>query len=590
MARKIGEAVVEVSPEMSKFAGTLHRDLTEKLHAERGRFVSEAGKVGQAGGDALGTSMRGQVTNHMGVMAHSVASMLGNLASSAVTATVSAAATGLKSLAVFGVGAAADMQSARVSFDLMLGSAQKSADFLAKLQQFAVVTPFELADLRTYASRLLGVGVNADRIIPMLRHIGDATAAVGTGSFGIERAVNALNNMKLAGDVSMIHLKELAFAGVPIFDALAGKLGKTTAQIVEMVSANEISVDQVFDAVEQGTGGSFARINGMMDKQSATLLGKWSNLKDSASQTFGKLFEPALPGLSKLVEAVGTDIPLIIDKMKAMAASPFGQRLFAALDKAGKDILPVVRKAFSDLGETISKNRPGLEKFGNLLVNDVIPALAKLAEFGIPSLIAGFAGMITVVSFIGNHFQQMKNLVIGYVQVMFNFLISHLGMIVDAAATAFGWVPGLGPKLKEAQKKFHEFVDDVNKKLDGLRDRKFTITAVFKTAGNAAAASNFGIGGQARQTAVLQKGGWVPGRPDEPMPILAHGGEYVLSREMLRGTSTGGQPAVASAGADALLAVLRRIEGLLSGQRLVVSGRDLALVVRSGEKDLRYTG
>lgn len=39
------------------------------------------------------------------------------------------------------------------------------------------------------------------------------------------------------------------------------------------------------------------------------------------------------------------------------------------------------------------------------------------------------------------------------------------GKIVDAAAWAFGWVPGLGGKIKDAQKKFHEFTGGV---LDGL--------------------------------------------------------------------------------------------------------------------------
>src|SRR5206468_3921348 len=100
------------------------------------------------------------------------------------------------------------------------------------------------------------------------------------------------------------------------FDALAASLHTTTAKIVKMVSDGKISVEQVFAAVQNAPGPAFAKINGMMDKQSATLAGKWSNLKDSAQQTFGHLFEPLIPGLSRVVDAVGQDIPKIIAKLK----------------------------------------------------------------------------------------------------------------------------------------------------------------------------------------------------------------------------------------------------------------------------------
>lgn len=50
------------------------------------------------------------------------------------------------------------------------------------------------------------------------------------------------------------------------------------------------------------------------------------------------------------------------------------------------------------------------------------------------------------------------------------------GGIVDAAVWAFGWVPGLGPKLKAAQAKFREFKDEVNKQLDGVKNPKIKVT------------------------------------------------------------------------------------------------------------------
>jgi murein DD-endopeptidase MepM/ murein hydrolase activator NlpD len=50
-----------------------------------------------------------------------------------------------------------------------------------------------------------------------------------------------------------------------------------------------------------------------------------------------------------------------------------------------------------------------------------------------------------------------------------------VGVIIDGAAKAFGWIPGLGDKLKNARDKFHEFKDSVNAALDGIKDEDVVV-------------------------------------------------------------------------------------------------------------------
>lgn len=54
----------------------------------------------------------------------------------------------------------------------------------------------------------------------------------------------------------------------------------------------------------------------------------------------------------------------------------------------------------------------------------------------------------------------------------FKFIIDAFltvaGSIVHSAATAFGWIPGLGGKLKNAAKQFDKFKNEVNAALDGV--------------------------------------------------------------------------------------------------------------------------
>jgi len=53
-----------------------------------------------------------------------------------------------------------------------------------------------------------------------------------------------------------------------------------------------------------------------------------------------------------------------------------------------------------------------------------------------------------------------------------NMWFTIVGALVNGAASAFGWVPGIGPKLKAAAAKFNEFRDDVNRALDGIHSQK----------------------------------------------------------------------------------------------------------------------
>jgi hypothetical protein len=53
-----------------------------------------------------------------------------------------------------------------------------------------------------------------------------------------------------------------------------------------------------------------------------------------------------------------------------------------------------------------------------------------------------------------------------------NTWFTVIGALVNGAAKAFGWVPGIGGKLKAAAAKFNEFRDDVNRALDGIKATK----------------------------------------------------------------------------------------------------------------------
>ena len=71
------------------------------------------------------------------------------------------------------------------------------------------------------------------------------------------------------------------------------------------------------------------------------------------------------------------------------------------------------------------------------------------------------------------------------IRPVFAFLVDAwlavAGAILHGASLAFGWVPGIGDKLKEASSKFDTFRDDVNRSISGISDKTFTISANLRT-------------------------------------------------------------------------------------------------------------
>ncbi|MGC8054840.1 hypothetical protein, partial [Salmonella enterica] len=65
------------------------------------------------------------------------------------------------------------------------------------------------------------------------------------------------------------------------------------------------------------TGAGLERFSGLMDKQSKSLAGVVSTLKDTVSQGLADLIAPAIPAITAGVEQVGTIVGSMIDGIKA---------------------------------------------------------------------------------------------------------------------------------------------------------------------------------------------------------------------------------------------------------------------------------
>jgi tape measure domain-containing protein len=108
-----------------------------------------------------------------------------------------------------------------------------------------------------------------------------------------------------------------------------------------------------------------------------------------------------------------------------------------------------------------------------------------------------------------------------------NTMLSFAISIVDAADTAFGWIPGIGDKLKGAKKQLEKFKTDTNKVLDQIGDEQVIVS--FTTAAlNTRNADNKRTAMQNRAYGGPVSGG-IPGR--DSVPSLLMPGEFVVRRD-----------------------------------------------------------
>ncbi len=208
----------------------------------------------------------------------------------------------------WGVKLAADAEKAQTAFSTMLGSADKAQVLLKQISEFAASTPFESPELRTAAQSLLSFGVSAGNVMNRLKTLGDVAA--GSNSEISDLAL--IYGKTLAkGKFELEQGNQLAERGIPIYATLAKNMGKSQQEIMAMITAGQVTSDDVLRSFETmaGAGGIFADA---MGKQSKTIWGLWSSLTDNIgliATDIGQMVVDAFGfkgGLTSLVDATGT--------------------------------------------------------------------------------------------------------------------------------------------------------------------------------------------------------------------------------------------------------------------------------------------
>ncbi len=174
--------------------------------------------------------------------------------------------------------AGAEMETTRVSFEVLLGSLEKGNKMVKEISQYAAWSPYESAGLRENAKLMLGFQIAGEKVMPTIKMLGDV--AMGNQE-KLNRMTLAYSQMYAKGRLQAQDALQMIEAGFnPMNEIMKIKGWTESEQYQKQMEKGLISVGLVEKAFKNVTsaGGTFYN---MAAKQSQTVSGRLSTLKDN---------------------------------------------------------------------------------------------------------------------------------------------------------------------------------------------------------------------------------------------------------------------------------------------------------------------
>jgi tape measure domain-containing protein len=199
---------------------------------------------------------------------------------------------------------AASQEQLAVAFETMLGSGEKAKTLLADIEALGAATPFQYEDLATAGKSLLAFGIGADDIVGTLSRLGDVASGL---NIPIGDLAEIYGKARVQGRLFAEDINQLTGRGIPIIAQLAKQFGIAESEVKKLVESGRVGFGNLETAIEAMTneGGQFF---GMMQKQSQTLNGLISTLKDEFASLGREIGAAVIPELTDLVKFLSASV------------------------------------------------------------------------------------------------------------------------------------------------------------------------------------------------------------------------------------------------------------------------------------------
>lgn len=494
-----------------------------------------------------------------------LASMSKNLLAFAAKATAAFGAAGVAASG-FALKSAASFEQTRVGLENMLGSADEARKMLSRVSKFAAETPFEFPELADTVKQLIAFGFSGDDAFKTMQNLGDVSAAVNAP---IGELAYLMGTLKTQGRAMTIDIRQFAQRGIPIYEYLTKVVGKSGEALKAMIEEGKIGFPEVEKAFTLMTaeGGKF---HATMEKQSQTLTGRMSTLKDTIMQTArelvgisetgdiiqGSLFDKLTNGIQMLIDKMPTWIKTLegikqsitdnfltplINNVKNMSDGfiEFATRAMAV-------ITPVLGLLYKVIEESLI---PALQRLWKEAIEPLVPLVGTSIVLVFSAWVLQLTIAIKVISWLIewltnliNYFKQVGLAAADMAKEIWSKITSAFDKVVQWINTVINWFRNLNPEIKSALSTVFQTIigpfgsafDWIANKVSWLLDRLGLLDR--KASSTQDKFRGIQIGGITSSGVVNQgfaRGGYTgPGDANE-IAGLVHKGEYVLPKEMV---------------------------------------------------------
>ncbi|WP_329311713.1 hypothetical protein [Streptomyces sp. NBC_01262] len=488
-ATRMGRRISRASDDGDRALGDFTRDARGRLHDTRGRFVA-AGLAAERMGDDVDRSSsrsRGALSRLM-----SVVRGVGSAAASAVPSTgalsgalwgvgIAAAVTALPAVGalvpmVAGLGLVAGALKLGLSgvSDAMALAGTDAKEYHKALKKMSPEQREFTKALVAAKKEFAGVGKDVQKaMLPgFTKAVKAAKPLIDELSGGLVVMGKVLGDT--ADDFSKL-MKDSGFQddfgntlllGTEFVRDLTGGLVPLTRSIFDFGAASKPTLDAFGNGISglmsKGIPGFFTGLKGGIDGSAQMFTGLFNTVNKDLpvlGDAIGEIANSTGPALSEIFESAGDNGAKafkIIGTAAHYLKPVFGEvggavRIVSILlgqvadiaGNVGRVVLESLWPSFRKSSEAVGP----LQRLANWLKDNKQATLefTRVASNGI----IGFAGV--VISNIP--------MVIKVFRLMATGVLTALDGIISGAAAAFGWIPGIGPKLKQANKTFDQFKD-----------------------------------------------------------------------------------------------------------------------------------
>lgn len=328
----------------------------------------------------------------------SIASKGMSVLAGAVAGVTAAMGTGI----ALGVKYNASIEQYQTSFEVMTSSADKAAEVIERLKKVGAETPFELPELADTTQLLMNYGFTADDAMDKMMMLGD----ISQGSADkMSRIATAYGQMSSAGKVSLEDVKQMIEAGFNPLQEISESTGESMESLYKRISKGTLSVDEITASMERATseGGKYFK---SMEKQSQTVNGLISTLKDNAQQLLGEVVKPISESMAKEL------LPSAINAMEQLTTAFQTEGVDGLIQAGGQiitNLLLGIAEAMPNIIDTavqiiavfisnINVNLPQILSAGGRILQSIIngclqllPLLLGLAFNIVTTLLTGLA-------------------------------------------------------------------------------------------------------------------------------------------------------------------------------------------------------